>query len=83
MGWFSQATGGIFDAISEPLAKANDVVNDNWVDLRDTAEAAAVVAGNYYLPGSSMVTSNLVTNGAQEQLNSDLGRVAKIGRAHV
>lgn len=76
MGWFSQATGGIFDAISEPLAKANDVVNDNWVDIRDTAEAAAVVAGNYYLPGSSMLTSNLVTSGAQEQLNSDLGRVA-------
>jgi hypothetical protein len=65
----------IGDAISDTVI---DPIKDNWVDLRDTAEAAAVVAGNYYLPGSSLVTSNLVTKGAQEQLNSDLGKTANL-----
>lgn len=65
----------IGDAISDEII---DPIKDNWVDLRDTAEAAAVVAGNYYLPGSSMLTSNLVTKGAQEQLNTDLGKTANL-----
>jgi len=76
MGWFSKATGGALDFISDPLADASDVVADNWVDLRDTAQAAAVVAGNYYLPGSSIITSKLVTGGAQDKLNTDLGKTA-------
>lgn len=76
MGWLSNITGGATDFISDPLADANDTVNNNWVDLRDTAQAAAVVAGNYYLPGSSLLTSKLVTSGAQDKLNSDIGRVA-------
>jgi hypothetical protein len=50
-----------------------------FTKLRDAVESAAVVAGNYYLPGSSMVTSRLVSKGSQDQLNSDLGRVAQIG----
>ena len=42
-----------------------------FTKLRDAVESAAVVAGNYYLPGSSMVTSKLVSEGSQKQLNSD------------
>lgn len=78
MGWLSNITGGATDFISDPLADANDTINNNWVDLRDTAQAAAVVAGNYYLPGSSLLTSKLVTGGAQDKLNSDIGRVANV-----
>ena len=50
-----------------------------WTDIRDTVESVASVAGNYFLPGSGLVTSNLVSNGAQEQLGSGLGQIAMIG----
>jgi len=62
--------GGIFGSGIGP-----DV---SWVDLRDNLEAAAVIAGNYYLPGSSMLTSRLVTEGAQENLNTDAARIANV-----
>lgn len=50
----------------------------HWNDLRDNLEAAAVIAGNYVLPGSSLLTSKLVTEGAQENLNTDAGRLANM-----
>lgn len=50
-----------------------------WNSIRDTLESAAVLGGNYLLPGSSLVTDNLVSKGSQEQLNSTLGKVAQIG----
>lgn len=50
-----------------------------WTDVRDTFESGAVVAGNYFLPGSGLVTSNLASSGSQDQLNSGLGRVAMLG----
>lgn len=50
-----------------------------WTDLRDTVESAAVLAGNYFLPGSSLVTSHLVSEGSQNQLNSTLGQIAQLG----
>jgi hypothetical protein len=31
-----------------------------WTDLRDTVESVAVVAGNFILPGSSLVTSQFM-----------------------
>lgn len=65
-----------FDTVGDAFGGVVDTVKDNWVDIRDTAESAAVVAGNYVLPGSSLVTSQLVSKGSQEQLNSDLGRIA-------
>ncbi len=49
-----------------------------WTDIRDTLESAAVVAGNYFLPGSSIITSKLVSEGSQEQLNSSLGKFAQL-----
>lgn len=72
----------VTDAISDVGSSLEDTfvepIKDNWVDIRDTAEAAAVVAGNYYLPGSSLLTSNLVSEGAQDHLNSDTGRLANL-----
>lgn len=50
-----------------------------FTSIRDAVETAAVLAGNYVLPGSSLVTDNLVSNGAQKNLNSTLGRVANLG----
>lgn len=50
-----------------------------WTDIRDTVQSVASVAGNYFLPGSGLVTSNLVSKGAQEQLGSGLGQIAMIG----
>lgn len=69
----------VFDAGSDLVGGVVDTVKDSWVDIRDTAESAAVVAGNYFLPGSSMLTSQLTSEGSQEQLNSTLGKVATIG----
>lgn len=54
-------------------------VNDNWTDFRDSSQAGAVMFGNYLVPGSSLLTSHLVTKGAQKQLGSDLGRIGLIG----
>jgi hypothetical protein len=50
-----------------------------WTKLRDAVESIAVVAGNVVLPGSSLVTSQLVSKGAQKNLSSDLGKVAQLG----
>ena len=50
-----------------------------WTDLRDTVESAAVLAGNYFLPGSSLVTSKLTSEGSQNQLNSTVGQLAQLG----
>ena len=50
-----------------------------WTDIRDTAETAAVLYGNYLLPGSSMVTKELVSDGSKEQLDSDAGKLAQLG----
>lgn len=47
--------------------------------IRNAVQSVAVVAGNYFLPGSSLVTSNLVSKGSQKQLDSTLGKVATIG----
>lgn len=47
--------------------------------VRDAVESIAVVAGSYFLPGSSTVTSNLVSKGSQKQLDSTLGKLATIG----
>jgi hypothetical protein len=71
----TDAISNIGDSFSDAVI---DPIKDNWVDLRDSAEEAAVVAGNYYLPGSSLLTSQLVTQGAQDQLNSDVGKVANL-----
>jgi hypothetical protein len=49
-----------------------------FTKLRDTAEAAGVVAGNYFLPGSSLVSSRLVSEGAQDQLATDEMRLANL-----
>ena len=50
-----------------------------WTSVRDAVQSVAVIAANTVLPGSSLITSNLVSQGSQDQLNSTLGQVAQIG----
>lgn len=50
----------------------------SWTNARDALEAAGVVAGNYFLPGSSLVSSRLVSEGAQDQLATDEFRLANM-----
>jgi len=50
-------------------------------DIRDAVETAVALAGNYFLPGSSALTSKWVSKGSQKNLNSDAGVVAQIGTA--
>ncbi len=44
--------------------------------IRDAVETAAVVAGNYFLPGSAIITQNVASKGSQEQLGSTIGKIA-------
>lgn len=55
-------------------------VNDQsmWTRARDAAESAAVLAGNYFLPGSGLVTKNLASKGSQDFLSSDIGRIGML-----
>jgi hypothetical protein len=59
MGWFSRATGGIFDPISEPLADVEDTVRNELSGLDDFvnenvpggwAGVITIAAGVYYAP---------------------------------
>lgn len=50
-----------------------------WNAMRDQLETAGGLVGNYFLPGSSLVTDNVVSKGSKAQLNSPLGKAAQIG----
>ena len=54
-----------------------------FTQIRNTVESAAVVAGNYYVPGSSILTAKLAATGSQKQLNSNVGKVAQVASAGV
>jgi hypothetical protein len=50
-----------------------------FTSLRNDIESVASLVGNYYLPGSSLVTDQLVSKGSQAQLGTGLGQLAQIG----
>ena len=50
-----------------------------WTKLRNAAQTVGVLVGNVVLPGSAIVTSKLVSKGAQKNLSSDLGKIAQLG----
>lgn len=70
-------------AIGDIAGYENKPSKSAWVSLRDFGEAAAVVAGNYLLPGSGLATSHMVSDGAKEHLDSDWGRVANLASGAV
>lgn len=53
--------------------------SDLWTPVRDAVESAAVLVGNYFVPGSSVLTSQLTSKGSQNFLRSDIGMIAQIG----
>lgn len=55
------------------------LLGDIWSAVRDPLEEAAVLVGNYFVPGSSILTSKLASKDAQEDLSSPLGRIAQVG----
>lgn len=65
-------------AIGDIAGYENKPSKSAWVSLRDFGEAAAVVAGNYLLPGSGLATSHMVSDGAKEHLDSDWGRAINL-----
>jgi hypothetical protein len=56
-----------------------DTVGDIYMEVRDPLQAAAVVAGNYVVPGSAIITSQLVSDDAKQMLATDIGKAAVIG----
>lgn len=49
-----------------------------FTGLRDAVEGIATVVGNYYVPGSSLVTKGLTSKGSQQMLNSPIGQIANM-----
>lgn len=50
-----------------------------WKTIRDTGESALSLGGNFLLPGSGALTSQIMSKGSQKQLASPLGQVGMIG----
>ena len=50
-----------------------------FTKVRDVVESVAVVGGNLFIPGSSILTSRLASKGSKKQLSSDIGMIAQIG----
>jgi hypothetical protein len=76
--------GGVIGAVEKVGNNAVNVVKkasglEGWNAMRDQLETAASLAGNYILPGSSLVTDQLVSQGSKKQLSSPLGAAAQLG----
>lgn len=69
---------GAFDELRSGINNIDNILSETWMDIRDPLEAGAVVAGNYFLPGSSIITSKLVSDDAQEILASDGGKIVNM-----
>jgi len=67
--------GGAVDEIKTGLSGIEDIVSETYMDIRDPLQAAAVMVGNYFLPGSSIITSRLVSDEAQTILSSNGGQL--------
>ncbi len=65
------------DRSPEGQLRAGDT--SDWNTFRDNFEAAGAVVLNFVYPGSGLITSQLVSDGAKENLGDSWGRVAMIG----
>src|ERR1035437_7129209 len=50
-----------------------------FTDIRDAVESVGSIAGNYFLPGSSLLTGPMTSKGSQAMLGSPLGQIASLG----
>lgn len=65
---------GAYSDLSGGVKNVGTILDETYMDVRDPLVAAAVIAGNYVLPGSSLLTSQLVNEGAQDILSSSGGK---------
>lgn len=88
MGLWSSLSNLVHNVIHNPTDwSTQDKGNKGLVDLTTDAlgirkaslEDLAVLAGNYFLPGSSILTSRLVSPEAQKDLSSGVGQLAQLG----
>lgn len=63
------------DELKSGVNNIDNILSETYMDVRDPLEAAAVIGGNYFLPGSSIVTKELVSEGAQDILNTEGGQI--------
>lgn len=66
------------DELKSGVRNAGNIISETYMDVRDPMEAAAVIGGNYFLPGSSLLTSQLVSEGAQDILNTRGGQTLNV-----
>ena len=78
-GGFSNALKSFGSSLGNAFKGVGNAVGDLYMDVRDPLEAAGVTVGNYFFPGSSIITSKLVSEGAKEQLNTPEFRLANLG----
>lgn len=79
LGGLTSGFGDLLSGVGDIFGDAKNAIGDLYMEVRDPLEAAAVVAGNYFVPGSSLLTSQLVSDDAKEILATDLGKAAMIG----
>lgn len=53
-------------------------MGDVFTGARDLVESGASLLGNYFLPGSSILTDQLVSKGAQKELSSPIGEIGQL-----
>jgi hypothetical protein len=70
--------GGAVDELKTGLSGIEDIVSETYMDIRDPLQASAVMIGNYFLPGSSIITSKLVSDEAQTILNTNGGQLVNL-----
>lgn len=66
------------DQLKSGVNNIDNILSETYMDIRDPLEAAAVIGGNYFLPGSSLLTSQLVSEGAQDILGSKGGQTLNL-----
>jgi hypothetical protein len=80
---FQQAVydSGATDAMNAYTKAYDEASPSTWEGLRDGAQMIASLVGNTYLPGSSLLTNHLVSNDAQQMLNSTGGKMMQAATA--
>lgn len=66
------------DQLKSGVNNIDNILSETYMNIRDPLEAAAVIGGNYFLPGSSLLTSQLVSEGAQDILGSKGGQTLNL-----
>lgn len=67
--------GGLGGALKQGFNIVKDEFGAHgWNGMRDAAETGAALIGDYYLPGSSLLTQKLASKGSQKELNTGFGK---------